>query len=190
MKNKTRVCSIDGCNKPHMARGLCMMHWKRLQRHGDPLCVLTKRGMQPEEIFQENIEHTSNGCMLWRGSVGTDGYGYLSVKGKTIGAHREAYRRFRGPIPKGLLVCHSCDTPLCVNPNHLFLGTHKDNTDDMLSKRRHRHGIGVGTAKLSDETVRAIRTDSRGPSELARVMGVSKATISKIKNGKAWTHVS
>lgn len=184
-KAKTELCSIDGCNQPHMARGLCMRHWKRLRRHGDPLQRLTRKHPTLDELVKSESEQ----CILWTGMVRTDGYGCLTIDGKLIAAHRASYERFIGKIPDGMLVCHKCDNPLCVNPGHLFLGTHKDNTADMMAKGRNRHGNGVGTSKLTDDAVRAIREDTRGPSELARAIGVSKATISKIKNGKAWTHV-
>jgi hypothetical protein len=79
-------------------------------------------------------------CWLWVGTVGTDGYGKFWCNGKTTHAHRAAYEVTYGPIPDtdARLVCHNCDTPLCCNPLHLFLGTHKDNMDDMTAKGRRR----------------------------------------------------
>lgn len=74
---------------------------------------------------------------MWIGSKTPNGYGKLSINNKTVGAHRIVWEMFRGPIPKGMFVCHHCDTPGCVNPYHMFLGTHTDNMKDCASKGRN-----------------------------------------------------
>jgi len=78
-------------------------------------------------------------CLVWTKARNSDGYGSLGRNGKTIGAHRAAYSDLVGPIPEGLSVLHHCDNPPCVNPEHLFLGTQKDNVHDALEKKRHRN---------------------------------------------------
>lgn len=78
-------------------------------------------------------------CMLWAGPVNPAGYGRWG----SAMAHRRLYEILVGPIPKGLLVLHKCDTPLCFNPEHLFLGTHQDNTNDMLQKKRGNWNMGT-----------------------------------------------
>lgn len=83
-------------------------------------------------------------CWLWTGAKIRRGYGRLCFKGcKTCAAHRVAHILFIGEIPAGMLVCHSCDNPSCVNPEHLWIGTHRDNFNDMIKKGRHRHQKGV-----------------------------------------------
>ena len=86
---------------------------------------------------------TKNDCILWTGVKTKDGYGKTSTKinglRKSIGVHRLAYIKAYGEIPKGMFVCHKCDVPLCINPDHLFLGSHFDNMRDMVLKKRSRN---------------------------------------------------
>jgi len=101
------------------------------------------RRMKVGETIRErllyNIEIiTESGCWLWVGSLTTGGYGNLSVNYKNKPCHRLSYTEFVGEIPEGMLVCHRCDVPSCINPNHLFLGTYQDNMDDMVKKGRAR----------------------------------------------------
>ncbi len=134
------------------------------------------------------------GCWKWNGGVDTRGYGHLSWNGRTARAHRLAYQLMVGPIPRGtghhgICVRHSCDNKLCCNPEHLVLGTHADNMNDM-KERGGRKGIGCGAdngrAKLSIAQVIAIRADHRGKVRLSREYGVSPAQIQRIRAGKQW----
>jgi hypothetical protein len=132
-----------------------------------------------------------NGCLLWTGAVNNWGYGRFLYQGKARFAHRVAWALTHGPIPDGLHVCHSCDRPLCVNPEHLFLGTDLDNTRDMFAKGRNhsRAGTSNGNAKLTESDVRTIRGSPLGHSELGRVYGVSPQTIFSIRRRKLWRHL-
>jgi hypothetical protein len=90
--------------------------------------------------IQERIEirlDKSSECWLWTGAADNHGYGNIGIEGKTKKVHRAYWEEFNGPIPEGVYVCHTCDTPLCVNLEHLFLGTHSDNMLDMKQKGRH-----------------------------------------------------
>lgn len=90
---------------------------------------------------------TTDSCWIWMGVTGHYGYGSLWFEGKTRWAHRVSFHIFKEPIPKGLLVMHSCDNPWCVNPNHLFSGTQKDNIQDALKKGRFKQAGRWGDIK-------------------------------------------
>jgi len=104
--------------------------------------------------IRANVRRTKSGCWIWLGAKLHDGYGLITVGSRTNGTrisrrvHRVAYEIFIGSLPRRLLVCHSCDTPLCVNPEHLFLGTHKDNHQDRERKGRHPHSSEAGRKSL------------------------------------------
>lgn len=130
-----KKCTVDGCNKKHMAKGYCTMHYARLKRHGNVL----KSKKTREQLFNSRIMPIPEcGCWIWTGATVRDDYGCIIVDGKVIRAHRFSWQLHNGPIPKGLFVLHKCDTPSCVNPQHLFLGTQLDNIRDMLNKNRKK----------------------------------------------------
>lgn len=190
MGKETRTCSIDGCSKPAKARGWCKKHWQRWSRKGDPLAVQyeVEIGLPKKERFERKVDKSS-GCWVWLASLGSTGYGQFSVDNRPRKAHRVSYEMYRGPIPAGIFVCHSCDNRLCVNPDHLFLGTSKDNLQDMASKGRSCHGESRHNAKLTDEKVRFVRNSTQSNRALARLCGVSEAAIRNAKAKRTWRHV-
>lgn len=139
------------------------------------------------------------GCRNWTGSVNATGYGCIRRKNaagdwKLEKAHRVAYELTHGEIPYGLCVLHRCDNPRCCNPDHLFLGTRKDNNEDMARKGRARsaglRGERSSRAKLTDEAVRAIRRDPRSVAKIAAELGMTGPTIWAARIGKTWKHIT
>jgi len=137
-------------------------------------------------------------CLLWNGGKNKKGYGVVwDENQKVVGVHRAAFKAMNGEIPAGAYVCHSCDNPSCIRPDHLWLGTAKENTLDMVSKGRWKsppHYLGEISprAKLANSDVMEIRRLLKSgvlDTELARKYTVSKAQISKIKMNRAWQSV-
>lgn len=189
----TLVC--DHCAKPFRRKA-----W-RVEEDGFVYfcgreCYTSRRSCASPEAFWRNVVTTESGCMEWRGKpLKTGGYGRLRVNGKTVKAHRHAWVLKNGPIPEGKFVCHDCDNPICVNPEHLFLGTAFDNMQDMAWKGRSAGSRRIGEAhpmaKLTAEQVREIRRRyvkrgryGNGP-ELAREYGVTSLTLWAIATGRS-----
>jgi hypothetical protein len=153
-----------------------------------------------KERLLKSIEvDNKTGCWNWTRHRNQDGYGGVWYQGKTRRASRVAFEAFVSPIPDGQLVLHKCDNPSCINPDHLFLGTHKDNAEDRNRKQRQSHGERHPKAKLSTEQVKQyklLRQAARyflGPhegSKLARtVSGISRTTAEHIDSGRRWKSV-
>lgn len=133
-------------------------------------------------------------CWVWTAHRNRDGYGRVGVegpRGATELAHRVVYRSAYGAFDPILLVCHTCDNPACVRPDHLFLGTEADNMQDMAAKGRGVGGRGElnGSARLSERDVLAIRQDQRPIAEVAKHYGVARSTISLIRARGRWRHL-
>lgn len=139
-----------------------------------------------QERFDEKwTPEPFTGCWLWTSCVNRKGYGRFSVGGRTGSAriaHRVSWELYQGSIPKGMHVLHKCDTPECVNPDHLYIGINNDNVKDAIDR-------GHYARKLTPDQVRLIRYSSTHRGKLAKQFGVSIALIYMIRNRKAWRHV-
>ncbi len=129
------------------------------------------------------------GCLNWVGATDKLGYGIIRNGSKMQYAHRYAYERLNGLIPDGVFICHRCDNTSCCNPDHLFLGDHQDNMDDMVNKGRQANGEKNSRSKLKEFQVLEIRLDERSLREIAVDYDVSKMTISRVKRRKLWKHI-
>lgn len=130
----------------------------------------------------------SDTCWEWQGGCSVSGYGVVDVNGVSKRAHRTVWELANGPIPDGMLICHSCDNPKCVRLEHLFLGTSKDNSIDMVRK-----GRGTPKRTFTDEQIRIIRSEyipfKFGYGKLAKKYGVSRSTIIQIVNHTSYADI-
>lgn len=156
----------------------------------------------PERV-RSKIQVDVAGCWVWTAATNGHGYGRIWAGGKLVVPHRYVFEFFNGPIPelpgsdfRGTCVCHRCDNRACVNPEHLFLGTHQDNMDDMAAKGRRRSRAVVGEAhgcsKLTARKVRQmfeLREQGWTQQQLAHYFDVSQTTVSQVLRRIKWAHV-
>lgn len=134
------------------------------------------------------------GCWDWTASVAGKGYGQIKLprQRKQDYAHRIAYLIHKGDIPEGKHVCHTCDNPLCVNPNHLWLGSSAENQQDMKAKGRSLYGERNSRAVLTEDGVRKIRqllSQGLSQDKVARMFGIQQMEVSRIHRKLRWSHV-
>lgn len=158
----------------------------------------TKRRPLEDRFWEKIDKRGADECWPWLASDGQDGYGQLRVGKRIEKAHRISYMLHYGPIPENMEVCHECNNPPCVNPTHLFLGTHLENMRDMAEKGRStlgNPGLSGEThpnAKLNETQVKQIREMAHAQTAycvIARQFHVSEALIRKIVKRQAWKHV-
>jgi hypothetical protein len=142
-----------------------------------------------KEFIKKRVFCNENGCWEWQGAKHKQGYGNVRYSGKTWLAHRLSWKIFNGEIPVNAKVCHKCDVMSCCNPNHLFLGTQKDNVDDAIKKQRFKPGKLPRQLKLTWDQVQEIKKlNSEGITrkKLQEKFEVSRTCIAKILTAKSW----
>jgi HNH endonuclease len=169
---------------------------ERARRRGYGFCSYKCSAGRREPVLSRLMKNVSpepnSGCWLWTASITPNGYAQIGLGGSGRGtrvAHRVSYQLFKGPISKGMSICHSCDNRVCVNPDHLFQGTTNDNIQDAVSKKRNAFGERCGQSRLTEDAVRDIRRSGIGTVRLSEKYGVSPACISRVKSGKTWRSV-
>lgn len=145
---------------------------------------------QLHSFINNFVPEPNSGCWLWTGTIFRNGYGRMNFgyRGSGRGAHRVAWELYHGHVPEGMCVLHRCDTKLCVNPDHLFLGTSADNCMDRHAKGRTRTSSGEahGSAKLTADQVLEIREGKGTLNEMASRFGVSFSVVGQIRRNEIW----
>lgn len=190
------TCSIEGCDRPRVSSpGWCNAHYKRWKRHGNPLGKYRMHGLTLAEVFAHHCPGSppASGCWIWKSALNFHGYGVFGWNETDVRANRVSYELFNGPIAEGLIVRHTCDTPACVQPAHLILGTMADNMQDKVDRERQGRGEKFSSSKLTDSAVREIRelyaSGTVLQRDLAQRFGISQTTINMVVNRKAWKHI-
>lgn len=157
--------------------------------------VPAKSTLSISERFWLRVDKSGgpSACWIYQGCKNQVGYGMVSPEfGRTIVAHRFAWQEVHGSIPDGLKCCHSCDNRACVNPEHLFLGTQKDNMRDCRLKGRNavHKGERNGSAVLSDAEVCAVRESTEPSATLAQKFGVTRGSIWRMRSHRSYRHLN
>ena len=184
-------CMVEACGRPYYAKGFCRKHWERNHYYGRTHTIVSDRDSGIAERLDSKSARSGD-CIEFTGYRNADGYGELTYRGEFTLAHRASFERHHGPIPDGLIVCHTCDNPPCINPHHLYAGTHADNGGDKAGRHRSTRGTKNAAAKLADSDVseiRRLRNDGWTYARLATHFGVGKTTIGRVVRRDNWKHV-
>lgn len=191
---KNLICAAPDCEKPHHAHGYCSMHGTRLKRWGT---LADKSVPSLLENFEALLTPEPNsGCWLWIGnqfSMSRGGYGCFTSRPHSVinkRAHRAAWELYKGPVASCEHVLHRCHNALCVNPDHLFLGNQASSMAYKVSKGRQNKGEDHGRHKLTEHDAIAIILDTRKQKDISYDYGVSVPTVSDIKRGRSWRHLT
>ncbi len=133
-----------------------------------------------------------NGCWEWKGALRGKGYGCFKVDGKNKIASRVSYELYKNSISPSKLVCHSCNNPKCVNPDHLYLGSYQDNTKQAVEQGRQFVAKGElnGSCKLTEAEILAIKSDTRSQRKIAKEYNCSQLHVSRIKRNLVWRYLN
>lgn len=188
-----RICSVDGCDKPHCAQGYCRAHYKRLKRYGNALGGSTQRGAAQRYFREVVVPYDGTECLIWPFARNAGGYAVIKASaGATMLASRRICEAAYGAPPSDAHeAAHSCGNGAngCVAKRHLGWATSTENKADMLQHGTRMRGGKHVMARLSEADVIAIR-ERRGKAtlkEIASTFGVSAATVSQIQNRRSWS---
>lgn len=188
-----KLCTFEGCDRPCGGGArICYGHQYQKYKSKNPMRPIVGHRRPLLERIWEQVEKTPT-CWLWKGgSVDKDGYGLISILDRNFRVTRALWVEIHGPIEPGLIVCHKCDVPACVNPDHLFLGTVGDNAKDMVQKGRSRAGERNNGAKFTAHDVidmRTLHAFGAVPVAIRAAFGVSKTQLRRILDRESWRGV-
>lgn len=193
---ESKTCKGCGVSFTRPA-GMYPSKWKAREYCGFECVKRTSRTRPASDRFYEKVDSSpGNGlqgdCHFWTAHLNSHGYGTFAMWGKSDLAHRVAYFLATGMHPGDHEVCHTCDTPWCVNPEHLWLGDHSKNMADMAAKGRGRPPKGAQhtSAKLTENDVQMVRSSAESTASLARQLGVTEGAIASIRKGRTWRSVT
>lgn len=183
-----RICSIEGCGKPHGGRGLCKIHWQQHYRAG----TLATLPQKPSwEFLQAALKSETDECILWPYSKSGCGYGTFRKGGRNWLAHRLSCESRSGPAPADKpFACHSCGVRGCINPRHLRWGSPADNARDTVDHGNSMRGTRNANAKITPEVAKEIFLSTESQVALARRYGIARYAVQLVQSGKMWAHVT
>lgn len=195
-KKQKKQCAAVDCDRLAITKGLCDMHYRRLRKFGDIYANPRPMHRGPEEVrFHQKYRIAERGCWEWTCQTRANSKGvhysrFALADGTSISGHRYSWKLHnQKEIPDGGYICHKCDNPICVNPDHLFLSDHLGNMEDMRLKGRSWKGCGVqkASAKLTIEQIAEIRSIvGLSQSKIAKIYGVSQVTIGRLLRGETY----
>ena len=191
------TCIYPDCGKEVAAWGYCQKHYKRTKKYGSPHPKKNDQAPLSERFWRFVDRKSEDECWNWIGNKLKSGYGQISIGAKkemSKGAHRVSWELANDKsIPDGMYIMHKCDNPSCVNPNHLTIGTAKENTQDMIQKGRKKTvaplGEENGKSLLNAEKVLLIRASTLNHAALGRQLNVSPNCIRGVRTGRTWSHI-
>lgn len=164
--------------------------WQAIQNKSNRLGLHYQTITSEQRFWKYVNKESDDKCWNWTGVCNKDGYGCLMVDRSNVRTHRFSWELHFSKIPDGLLVCHYCDNPPCVNPYHLFLGTNKDNIEDRDNKNRQAKGESHGNTKLTYHQVKEIRRlcneGKFSQRKIAKMFNIGKTAVGDIHNNKRW----
>lgn len=174
-------CSVRGCTKQRHGKHYCQMHYKRLRNTGS---LESKKKESLQERFEKNIvPEPMSGCWLWEGARDGAGYGSMSYGDgiNKIRSHRAAYILYNGPIEEDFLVLHKCHNKLCANPDHLYLGTAKQNRLDSIKNPANKEL--AERVKRNKQKIEHWHSKGFGPSKISNLTGLSRGAVRSYLSG-------
>lgn len=183
-----RICSVDGCGKKHVGRGMCKLHWQRAYRSG----FVKPADTRPTKAFvAAALSKITDQCIHWPFALDATGYPIMRINGKSTRVHRHVCYESNGPAPaEAPFACHKCGNATCINPRCLYWGSRAQNAADAIAHGKQVRGERAWSAKLTEQDVAHIYVSSEPTLILAKRYGVSKTTIVKVRRGEKWRHVT